>query len=75
MILELQIRRETLHRRFKENQAGIKINMNPLEANKMFPYLGLTITYNNSYWAELYINLWTFWRIWGMVEKVLGNTG
>ena len=29
--------------------------------------------YNNSYWAELYSNLWKSQRIWGMMEKVLGN--
>ena len=33
------------------------------------------VTYNNSDWAALYINLWKSWRRWGVVANVLGKTG
>ena len=49
--------------------------MNPLEANTSFLYLDRTITYNNIYWSELYRNLQKYQRIWGMVDKFLGEAG
>ena len=39
------------------------------------PYLGLTITFNNSDWLALYSNLWKTHRRWRIVEKVLRKTG
>ena len=53
----------------------IKVNMNPLEATTVSPYLGLTITYNNNYLAALYINLRKYQRRWVVVAKVLGKIG
>ena len=53
----------------------IKVNIKPLEANIELPYLGRTITYNNSDWEALYINLRKSQRRWGVVEKVLGKMG
>ena len=40
-----------------------------------FPYLGHTVTYNNSNWAALYQNLWKAQRWWEMVGKVVMKTG
>ena len=50
-------------------------NINPLEEAIALPYLGRTITYNNSDWENLCINLQKYKRLWGMVEKVMGVTG
>ena len=66
---------DTLQRYFEANHVGIKVRINPLEAATEFPYLGRTITYNTSYWTELYSNLRKSQRRWGMVAKVMGNTG
>ena len=54
---------------------AIRANLNPLEENKVFPYLRLTIAYNNCDWAALYSNLRKVQRRWEMVAKVLGKTG
>ena len=54
---------------------AIKVDLNPIEATTAFPYLGRTITYNNSDWEALYSNLRKSQRIWGIVEKVLGKEG
>ena len=51
----------------------IKVNLHPLEETTVFLYRGITITYNNSDWAVLYINLQTYQRRWGTVEKVMGK--
>ena len=40
-----------------------------------FPYLGHTITHNNSDWAAVYHNLRKTWQQWGMIYKVLTKTG
>ena len=64
-----------MQRCFKENKVAIKVNIDPMEAATAFPYLGRTITYNNSDWADLYSNLHKYQRIWWMVAKVLGKTG
>ena len=39
------------------------------------PYLGLTIAYNNSDWAAVYLNLHKAQRRWGMATRVLESTG
>ena len=54
---------------------SIKVIINPLKETTLFPYLGRTITYNNSDWGALYINLQKTQKRWGVVAKVLGNTG
>ena len=53
---------------------AIRFNMNPLEATTTLPYLGCTVTYNNSDWDALYSNLCEYQRIWGMLVKILGKT-
>ena len=40
-----------------------------------FPYLRRAITYNNRNWAAVYQNLRKAWRRWGMIARVLANTG
>ena len=60
---------------FEANQVEIRVNLNTLEATTVFPYLGRKVTFNNSDWAELYRKMRKSQRRWGMVEKVLGNTG
>ena len=37
--------------------------------------MGRTISYNNSDWAAVYLNLRKAWRRWGMVSRVLKRTG
>ena len=51
----------------------IKVNLNPLEETTVFLYQGITITYNNSDWAVFYINLQTYQRRWGTVERWWGR--
>ena len=51
------------------------INLNPLGETTAFPYLGRTVTYNNSDWAALYRNLQKYHRRWGVVENFLGKMG
>ena len=53
----------------------IRVNLNPLEATTVLPYLLHTVICNNSDWAELYTNLWKAQRRWRMAAKVLGNMG
>ena len=43
--------------------------------SEAFPYLGRMIAYNNSDWAEVYLNLRKSWRRWGMVARVIKRTG
>ena len=40
----------------------------------IFPYLGFTVTYNNSYWAALNHNIQKVHRWWSMVGKVVLKT-
>ena len=54
---------------------AIRVNLNPLKATALFPYLGRTVTYNNSDWVALYINLQKSQRIWRIFSKVLGQIG
>ena len=49
--------------------------MNPIEVATTLLYLGHTITYNISDWGALYRNLQKTQKRWGVVAKVLGNTG
>ena len=51
------VRKKTLQWCFEENHVAIRFNMNPLEATTTLPYLGCTVTYNNSDWDALYSNL------------------
>ena len=53
----------------------IKVKFKPLKETTLFLDLGRTTMYNNSEWVALYINLQKSQRIWGMVEKVLVQTG
>ena len=64
-----------MQRFFESNQVAVIVNLIPLEATSAFPYLGRIITYNNSDWAEFYSNLWKSQRRWGVVSKMLGDTG
>ena len=60
---------------FETNQVVIRVNLDYLEAKTAFPYLGRTVTYNNSNWEEFYSNFIKSQRIQGISEKVLGKTG
>ena len=55
-------------------QVYISVNAEPLETAADFPYLGFTVSYNNSYWVDLYQNLMKAWGWWGMVAKVVKKT-
>ena len=67
--------RKTLHRCFEARQVFININLNPLESVETFPYLGHTITYNNSNWEAHYHNTRKAQQRWEMVLKVLVKAG
>ena len=54
---------------------SISVKSEPLKPAAAFPYLGSTVTYNNSDWAELHKNLRKAWRRWGVVGKVVTKTG
>ena len=64
-----------MHRCFEANQVAIKVDLNPIKATTAILYLWRTIAYNNSDWADLYINLQKYHSRWGVVEKVLAKTG
>ena len=51
------------------------VNAEPIEPAHEFPYLELTIAYNNSGWTAVYRNLRKSWRIWGMIQKLQTNIG
>ena len=53
----------------------IKINLNPLDSDVTFPYLGRTIAYNNSNWSSLYQNLSKAQSRQGMVSGMLVKVG
>ena len=53
----------------------ISVNAEPMNLASEFPYLGCTVAYNNSNWVALYQNLSKAWRRWGMMGKVVTNTG
>ena len=54
---------------------AIRVNLDPLEATTAFPYLSCMVNLNNSDWVDLYRNLRKSQRRWGVVAKVVGNTG
>ena len=72
---ERRIRRETLQRCFKAIRVSFQINEETLPLLEAFPYLGRTITYSNSDWSAVYLNLRKSWRRWGVVARVLESTG
>ena len=47
-----------IQRCFKSNRVAIRVKLDPLESKTAFPYLGLTVTFNNINWEALYRNLW-----------------
>ena len=53
----------------------IRFNLEPLKTMTAFPYLGSTVTFNNSYWEDLCGNMRKAQQHWGMVKKVLTKTG
>ena len=57
------------------SQVFIQVNTEPLEPVDDLPYLGHTITYNNSNWADVYHNLRNSWQHWEVISKVLTKTG
>ena len=50
------------------------INANTLPPSEASPYLGMTITFNNSNWAAVYLNLRKDRMRWGMIGRVLERT-
>ena len=48
-----------------------QINVETLPLSDTLPYLGRIIAYNNINWSTVYKNL----RRWGMLARVLENTG
>ena len=54
---------------------SFQINAKTLPPSEAFPYLGRMISYNNSDWAVVYLNLRKAWRWWGMIERILERTG
>ena len=60
---------------FEASQVSTIVNAESLGLSAAFPYLGLTVTYNNSDWASLYHNLCNVCRQWGVVGKVTKKIG
>ena len=72
---ELRIRWATLQHCFDSRQVLTSVNADPLEPAAAFPYLGHTVKYNNSDWADLYQNLLKARRWWEMMGKVVMKKG
>ena len=72
---ERRLRCETLQFCFEESRILFYINTETLSLLEEFPYLGHTIAYNTSNWAELYLNLCKARRRWGMIVRVIERTG
>ena len=70
-----RLRRKTLQLCFEASRVSFQINADTLPPSEAFPYLGRTITYNNSNWAVVCLNLQKVWRQWGMIARVLERTG
>ena len=68
---ESRLIRETLQLCFETSKVSFQINAETLPPLEDFPYLGWTITYNNSNWAAVYQNLRKYRMWWGMVARVL----
>ena len=71
---ERRLRCETLQFCFEESRILFYINTETLSLLEEFPYLGHTIAYNTSNWAEVYLNLCKARRRWGMIVRVLEKT-
>ena len=54
---------------------AIREQLEPLKATTTFPYLGRTVMYNNSNWEALYSKVRKAQQRWGIVTKVMWNTG
>ena len=54
---------------------SLQINSEALPLPEAFPYLGRMIAYNKRYWPAVYQNLKKARRRWGMIVRVLVNTG
>ena len=65
----------TLQPCFEASRFSLHINSKTLPLSEEFPYLGRTISYNNKYWALVYLNLRKSQRLWGMISRVLEMTG
>ena len=72
---EICLRRETLKRCVEASMISFHINVETLHLSNTFPYLGQMITYNNSNWAAVYLNMRKARRRWGMVARVLEKDG
>ena len=72
---EIRLRNYTLQRCFEANRVLLQTNVETLPPSEVFPYLGRTITYNNSDWATVYQNFRKARRRWGMIARVLESTG
>ena len=64
----------TLQHFFESIWVAIGVNADPLNLIAPFPYLGRTVTYNNSNWEALYQNLQKALRRWVMVGKIVTKT-
>ena len=60
---------------FEASQVSIKVNLDPLETDDTLPYLGCTIKYYKSNWADLYHNLGKVQQRCGKMLKVLAKAG
>ena len=68
---ERRLMRKTLQRCFEASRFLFQINAKTLPLLEVLPYLRRTITYNNSSWETVYLNLWKARRRWGMIARVL----
>ena len=53
----------------------ILVNLDLLESTADFSYLGCTVTFYNSDWAELQGNLRKMLRRWGLMAKLMKKKG
>ena len=58
---------------FEKSRLAISVNAEHLDPVVAFPYLGRTVAYNNSGWADLYQNLRKVQRRWAMVGELVTN--
>ena len=64
-----------IQHRFEGKRVVISVNTDPLEPIMAFPYLVLTVVYNNIDRASLYQNLRKLWCMWEMLGKVVKKAG
>ena len=69
------LRRKTLQRCFEASRFSFQINAETLPPSELFLFLGRTISYNNSDWAAVYLNLHKARRPWTMLARVLERMG